>query len=96
MLALGANGVISVAAQAVPRLFSDMVNLALDGEFDVARDIHYQIFDLMEALFADGSPAGVKAALHLLGLCENELRLPLVPVNEKVFNTIQKLINIDY
>jgi len=96
MLALGADGVISVAAQAVPKTFSDMVHLALDGDFISASTNHYQMLDLMEALFADGSPAGVKAALHLLGLCENELRLPLVPVNEKVFALIQRLISANY
>jgi len=92
MLALGADGVISVAAHAAPKTFSDMVHFALDGDLISACDKHYQILDLMEALFLDGSPAGVKAALSLLGLCENELRLPLVPVNEKVFEIIQKLI----
>jgi len=92
MMALGADGVISVAAQASPKIFSDMVHCALDGDFVSACDRHYQILDLMEALFADGSPAGVKAALHCLGLCENVLRLPLVPVNEKVFTLIQRLV----
>ena len=92
MMALGADGVISVAAQVVPKTFSDMVHFALDGKLYTARTNHYEILDLMEALFADGSPAGVKAALSLLGLCENELRLPLVPVNEKVFEVIRKLV----
>ncbi|MCL2042253.1 MAG: 4-hydroxy-tetrahydrodipicolinate synthase [Bacteroidales bacterium] len=96
MMALGADGVISVAAQAVPKTFSDMVHFALDGEFAAARQNHYQVLDLMEALFADGSPAGVKTALHLSGLCENELRLPLVPVNEKVFKLIQHLVNVKH
>ena len=93
MLALGADGVISVAAQAVPKTFSDMVHFALDDELDAACDNHYQMLDLMEALFADGSPAGIKAALSLLKLCENELRLPLVPVNKKVFETIKSLLH---
>jgi len=91
MLALGADGVISVAVQAAPKNFSDMVHLALAGDFVSARTKHYQLLDLMDALFSDGSPAGIKAALSLSGLCENELRLPLVPVNEKVFEVIREL-----
>jgi 4-hydroxy-tetrahydrodipicolinate synthase len=93
IMAIGGDGVISVAAQAVPKTFSDMVHFALDGDLASARRNHYQILDLMESLFFDGSPAGVKAALSLAGLCENELRLPLVPVNEKVFEIIRKLVN---
>ena len=92
MLALGADGVISVAVQAAPKTFSDMVRLTLAGDFASARTKHYQMLDLMDALFADGSPAGIKAALSLSELCKNELRLPLVPVNEKVFEVIQKLV----
>jgi 4-hydroxy-tetrahydrodipicolinate synthase len=92
MMALGADGVISVAAQAVPKTFSDMIHDALAGDMASACANHYQMLDLMEALFADGSPAGVKAALSLSGLCENELRLPLVPVNEKVFEIIRELL----
>ena len=93
MMALGADGVISVAAQAVPQIFSDMVHFALDGDFAAARQNHYQMLDLMEMIFADGSPAGVKAALQHLGLCENELRLPLAPVNEKVLALIRVTLN---
>lgn len=92
MIALGASGVISVVAQAVPKTFSTMVRLALSGNFADACPLHFQTFELTEALFSDGSPAGVKAALHSIGLCENELRLPLVPVNEKVYQHIATLM----
>ena len=96
MMALGADGVISVAAQVVPNIFSCMVWGVLD-EYQFVKascEKHYVIFNLMEALFADGSPAGVKAALSIKGLCENELRLPLVPVNEKVFETIREQVAV--
>lgn len=89
LLALGADGVISVVAQALPKPFSEMVRLALKGYYDKARVLHFKMLNLMDDLFADGNPAGVKAALHLLGLCENELRLPLLPVNKNVFERIQ-------
>jgi len=92
MMALGADGAISVAAQVVPIVFAGMVSGMIDP-YPFTKECcqeHYELFDLMEALFADGSPAGVKAALSIRGFCENELRLPLVPVNKKVFETIRK------
>ncbi|MHC1707575.1 MAG: 4-hydroxy-tetrahydrodipicolinate synthase [Bacteroidales bacterium] len=92
MIAMGAIGVISVAAQAVPSVFSKMVNMALQGKIEEARQLHYQIQDLMNALFADGSPGGIKAALCILGYCRNELRLPLVPVNSQVYQQIEKIL----
>ena len=93
MIAMGAIGVISVAAQAVPKVFSEMVRLGLQGKITEARQLHYQIQDLMNALFADGSPGGIKAALNILGYCQNELRLPLVPVKTQVYQQIEGLLN---
>lgn len=92
LIAMGAIGIISVAAQAVPAVFSKMVRLGLEGKTDQARQLHYQIQDFMNALFADGSPGGIKAALEIAGLCRNELRLPLVPVNQQVYNLIGQLL----
>lgn len=94
MIALGAEGVISVVAQAVPNTFATMVQKALSGHFFEARQLHFQTFELTEALFADGSPAGVKAALHSVGLCENELRLPLVPVNQNIYQKIASIMKL--
>jgi 4-hydroxy-tetrahydrodipicolinate synthase len=81
MLAAGADGVISVAANACPKEFSDMVRAGLAGDFTRAKELHFLLLDFMHTLFLDGSPSGIKAALELLNLCENELRLPLVPIN---------------
>ena len=83
---------ISVAAQAAPATFSEMVRLALAGDFRTAAARHYELQDLMNALFADGSPGGIKAALHCLGLCEQELRLPLAPVSDPVYQKIKSLM----
>lgn len=92
MIALGADGVISVVANAFPGEFSTMVRQALAGNFRDARNIHYQLLPVIDALFADGNPAGVKAALQIRGIVENELRLPLVPANEQVISSLNKLI----
>ncbi|MEI7663398.1 MAG: 4-hydroxy-tetrahydrodipicolinate synthase [Bacteroidota bacterium] len=91
LLAVGADGVISVTANAWPKEFSEMVNLGLAGKFALASTLHYKLIDFTNALFADGSPAGIKAALEIKNLCGNYLRLPLVPVNQEVYNRIKQL-----
>jgi len=93
LVALGADGVISVVSNAFPKEFSDMVSFALDGNFTEAAKLHYKLFDIIDLLFADGSPGGVKAALEILGLAKNSLRLPLVPVNIDVYNQLKNKIN---
>lgn len=89
MLAMGADGVISVAAQAVPKPFSTMVRSAMKGELEKARALHFRMLHFMNDIFADGSPGGIKAALHIQEICKNELRLPSVPVNEKVYSLLK-------
>ena len=93
LLAAGADGVISVVANAFPGKFSELVRLGLKGDFAPARKIHFELIDLINALFADGSPGGIKAALNLMGLCEEIVRLPLVPVNKELHKLIKKLID---
>ncbi len=91
MMALGADGVISVVANAFPKQFSKMIQYSLSGEYDAARKLHYELLELMEALFEDGNPAGVKAALETLGILRNQLRLPLVKANKATYNKIANL-----
>ncbi len=93
LLALGADGVISVVANAFPKEFSEMVQLGLNGDFKKALQIHYELTDIIKDLFSDGNPSGIKAALNILGLSKNHLRLPLVKVNKSVYNHLYKLIN---
>jgi len=93
LLAAGADGVISVSANAFPKEFSEMVRLGLSGNFQLARNIHYQLVDVSNSLFADGSPAGIKAALEIKKLCTSHLRLPLEQVNPDVYKLIEKLID---
>ncbi len=90
LLAAGADGVISVVANAFPGKFSEMVRLGLNGDFIFARKIHFELIELINALFLDGSPGGIKAALNLMNLCEDIVRLPLVPVNKDVHKLIKK------
>jgi 4-hydroxy-tetrahydrodipicolinate synthase len=90
LIACGANGVISVAANSFPKDFSDMVRFALKNDFAKAQALHYKLLPAYDLLFVENNPAGVKAFLHELKLIENELRLPLVPLSstfhEKVKN----------
>ena len=93
LLSIGAEGVISVVANAFPKEFSSMVKMGMNGQFAKARDIHFRLTEIIKALFADGNPSGIKAALDILGICNNNLRLPLVKVNKSVFNQLKLLID---
>ena len=84
LMALGAQGVISVAANAYTNPFSRMMKAMRDGRTDEALRLHYVMMRMNQLIFADGNPAGIKCLMNQMGLCENVLRLPLVPVNEKV------------
>lgn len=88
----GADGVISVVANAFPKEFSEMVQFALKGNVQKAKEIHYKLFNFGNAIFEDGSPAGIKAALEVLELCQNNLRLPLVKVGKPANINIQNAI----
>ncbi|MCX6352275.1 MAG: 4-hydroxy-tetrahydrodipicolinate synthase [Bacteroidetes bacterium] len=90
-LAIGMDGVISVAAHANPKEFGDMVRLALAGDFKKAAKIHYELFDMMQAIYLEGNPNGIKALMHIKGFCENEMRLPVYPVSEGVYNKLKYL-----
>lgn len=92
LIALGFSGVISVVANAMPKEFSRMVQLALVHNITEAQKLHYKLLEFTEQLFIEGNPAGVKAALSSLGIIENNLRLPLVPVSEKTNHKIGELI----
>src|SRR2546430_2514445 len=82
MIALGADGLISVAANEAPKLVSRMVDLGLKGKWEEARVLHFRLLPLMEANFIESSPGPVKAALAMMGLIEESYRLPMVPIRE--------------
>jgi 4-hydroxy-tetrahydrodipicolinate synthase len=91
LIACGFHGVISVAANCVASTFSQMVHRALDGEFAIARKIHFKMLDVMDLLFAENNPAGVKAFMAEMHLIENYLRLPLVPLSESLHEKVRLL-----
>ena len=91
-IATGMQGVISVAANSFPKAFSDMVRAALEGDLAKAKKINDGLIEGYELLFVENNPAGVKAALYELGLIENELRLPLVPLSRNYHDQLRTYV----
>jgi len=92
LIALGGDGIVSVTSNEAPNLMSQMTNLALEGKWDEARRLHYRLLRLMETNFIESSPGPVKAAMAMMGLLEENFRLPLVPVTEKSRAKIREAI----
>lgn len=90
LIAVGAEGVISVAANAFPNQMSDMVRLSMNGEFSKALHIHYKLLDSISNMFAEGSPCGVKEYMAQQARIKNELRLPMVPASAKLSEKIKQ------
>jgi 4-hydroxy-tetrahydrodipicolinate synthase len=90
MIALGAVGVISVIGNALPQQFSDMIRLCLSGDFAKAAPLHLSLIEITRLIFAEGNPAGVKAALKNLGVCGDAVRLPLVSATKDLESKIIK------
>ncbi|WNJ18608.1 4-hydroxy-tetrahydrodipicolinate synthase [Pontibacter sp. G13] len=84
MMGAGADGVISVVANALPREYSDMVRAALAGDFSKAQSLHYKVLPLIKWLFTEGNPAGVKTYMDLQGLCQPFVRLPLIEGSDEL------------
>ncbi len=83
LVALGADGVVSVVANEAPKMFSDMVRFSLHGKFDHAVKLHNRLLDLMNFNFIESNPIPVKAALAAMGMIEEQYRLPMVPLSER-------------
>ncbi len=92
MMALGADGVISVAANQIPRAMSDIVTYALKGDFTKAREVHYRYLELMNFNFVESNPIPVKCALAMMGLIGEYYRLPLVPMQEANKKKMKELL----
>lgn len=92
MIAVGSIGVISVVANAYPAKFSDMVRLALGNRYAEAGLLHYKLIDIINSLFEEGSPSGVKAYLSEMGVCGNYVRMPVYPVSEELAGKIKSLM----
>ena len=92
LVSIGASGVISVIANVMPGEFSAMLHLALEGEYGEAKRIHLQLGEMFKALFEEGNPAGIKAALHARGvIASQKLRSPLCEVSESLYQRVQLL-----
>ena len=94
MISFGADGVISVTSNAFPKDFANMVQIARDGDFSVARKIHMKLLEIMHLLFVEGNPSGIKCALKVLNICEENLRMPLIPVTEDLRSQVRKAIEV--
>lgn len=92
MIAAGAEGLISVVANAYPKEYAEMVRLCMDGKFAEAQQLHYKYTDIIASMFTEGSPSGVKAYLNEMGLCKNTFRMPVWPVSDKHMEKIRELI----
>jgi len=94
IIAMGGHGGISVIANALPAHFSQMVKSALNNDFATARRFNYDLLDIHPLLYVEGNPVGIKAAVSILGLCENHLRVPLVPFTEPRREHLRKLMSL--
>ena len=92
VIALGGEGIVSVASNEVPDQMSRMTELALAGDWTAARALHYRLLPLMEGNFIESNPGPVKAAMALLGLLEEQFRLPLVPVQESTRARLKEIL----
>jgi 4-hydroxy-tetrahydrodipicolinate synthase len=90
LIAAGADGVISVVANAFPELFSTMVHAAMEDDLITARKAHYELFSITKMFFEEGNPGGVKIALAQRGIMEPFMRMPLHPVSDNLAARIQK------
>jgi 4-hydroxy-tetrahydrodipicolinate synthase len=93
LIALGGRGVISVASNVAPGAVSDMVRALLEGDWERGRELHYELLPLFRALFVETNPIPVKTAASLLGLCSDEMRLPLVPMEGEKLRLLQETLD---
>ena len=93
LIALGGRGVISVASNVAPGAVSEMVKALLEGEWERGRELHYDLLPLFRALFFETNPIPVKTAASLLGLCSDEMRLPLIPMTGENLRRLQETMD---
>jgi 4-hydroxy-tetrahydrodipicolinate synthase len=92
LMALGGHGVISVASNVAPSAVSDMVNALLEGDWERGRELHYELLPLFRALFVETNPIPVKTAASILGLCSDEMRLPMIPLQGDNLDTLRRVM----
>ncbi|MCE3279792.1 MAG: 4-hydroxy-tetrahydrodipicolinate synthase [Bacteroidetes bacterium] len=94
IIASGGDGVISVVANAFPKDFSEMTRQMLAGNLKEGQKLHYKLTDIIEQLFADGNPAGIKAVLEMMKICSSNVRLPLVKINKATQNALTEMVQM--
>jgi len=87
---IGGKGLISVMANALPGKVSNLMHLALDGNYTEATKIHFELIDLFKLIFKEGNPGGIKALMNIMGLIQNELRLPMYRYSDATYNEIKE------
>ena len=92
MMALGGQGVISVASNVAPAAVSDLVNALSVGDWERGRELHYELLPLFRALFIETNPIPVKTASSILGLCSDEMRLPMIPLQGENLDTLRRVM----
>lgn len=92
-MAMGADGVISVIGNALPNEFSELVHAAENGDFTTAREKHYQLNDIIPLLFEEGNPGGIKAVLKFLGICDEHMLMPLLPISDDLRTRLYKAVS---
>jgi 4-hydroxy-tetrahydrodipicolinate synthase len=92
MICQGCKGVISVVGNVDPARMSAMVNKAMEGDFQGAQDLHYELYDLMKVLFVESNPVPAKEALNLMGRPSGHVRMPLAPLKEESQDELRKVL----
>lgn len=91
MMAMGGDGVVSVIGNGYPEMISGLVSAIFEDNFEEAKKLHYSMAPMIKAIFQEGNPAGIKAAMEIRGWCKNVLRLPLIPATSKLYEDIRLL-----
>jgi 4-hydroxy-tetrahydrodipicolinate synthase len=89
IISIGGKGVISVIANALPGKLSRLIKLATEKNYDEALEIHFELIDLLQLIFIEGNPGGIKALMNYQGIIENVLRLPLYKISDATYNEIE-------
>lgn len=92
LMALGGHGVLSVASNVAPAAVADMVNALAAGDYERGRELHYELLPLFRALFVETNPIPVKAAASILGLCSDEMRLPMIPLSGENLDHLRRVM----
>jgi len=93
LMSLGGRGVISVSSNVAPAAVSDLVNTLLNDDWDRGRELHYDLLPLFRALFVETNPIPVKTAASILGLCSDEMRLPMIPLSGDNLDTLRRVMD---